>query len=89
MFMHPPQCLADVLQHPGRFLLGVLREFRTHQGLLPTDAVYGSLTTAIAMLLSLELAATLQPLGAQVISEHELFGNPCSGAALPFATRTI
>ncbi len=34
-------------------------------------AVYGSLTTAIAVLLSLELAATLLLLGAQVISEYE------------------
>lgn len=33
--------------------------------------VYGSLTTAIAVLLSLELAATLLLLGAQVISEYE------------------
>ena len=34
-------------------------------------AVYGTLTTAIAVLLSLELAATLLLLGAQVISEYE------------------
>jgi YihY family inner membrane protein len=34
-------------------------------------AVYGSLTTAIAVLLSLDLAATLLLLGAQVISEYE------------------
>jgi YihY family inner membrane protein len=33
--------------------------------------VYGSLTTAIAVLLSLELAASLLLLGAQVISEYE------------------
>jgi len=33
--------------------------------------VYGSLTTAIAVLLSLEIAATLLLLGAQVISEYE------------------
>ena len=36
--------------------------------------VYGSLTTAIAVLLSLELAATLILLGAQVISEYERIG---------------
>jgi len=36
--------------------------------------VYGSLTTAIAVLLSLELAATLLLLGAQVISEYERWG---------------
>jgi len=33
--------------------------------------VYGSLTTAITVLLSLEIAATLLLLGAQVISEYE------------------
>ena len=33
--------------------------------------VYGSLTTAIAVLLSLDVAATLLLLGAQVISEYE------------------
>ena len=34
-------------------------------------ALHGSLTTAIAVLLSLEVAATLLLLGAQVISEYE------------------
>jgi len=34
-------------------------------------AVYGSLTTAIIVLLSLELASTLLLLGAQVIAEFE------------------
>lgn len=37
--------------------------------------VYGSLTTAIAVLLSLELAATLLLLGAQVIAEFERLPN--------------
>jgi uncharacterized BrkB/YihY/UPF0761 family membrane protein len=36
--------------------------------------VYGSLTTAIAVLLSLELAATLLLLGAQVVAEFERIG---------------
>jgi membrane protein len=36
--------------------------------------VYGSLTTAIAVLLSLDIAATLLLLGAQVISEYERIG---------------
>lgn len=36
--------------------------------------VYGSLTTAIVVLLSLEIAATLMLLGAQVISEYERIG---------------
>jgi uncharacterized BrkB/YihY/UPF0761 family membrane protein len=35
------------------------------------SVVYGSLTTAIIVLFSLELAATLLLLGAQVISEYE------------------
>jgi membrane protein len=38
------------------------------------NVVYGSLTTAIVVLLSLEIAATLLLLGAQVISEYERIG---------------
>jgi len=38
------------------------------------SVVYGSLTTAIAVLLSLDIAATLLLLGAQVISEYERMG---------------
>jgi YihY family inner membrane protein len=38
------------------------------------NVVYGSLTTAIAVLLSLEIAATLLLFGAQVISEYERIG---------------
>ena len=38
------------------------------------STVYGSLTTAIAVLLSLEVGATLLLLGAQVISEYERVG---------------
>ena len=50
-------------------------------------SVYGSLTTAIVVLLSLEVAATLVLLGAQVISEYERVGrsNP---AAQPRPFRT-
>lgn len=49
--------------------------------------VYGSLTTAIAVLLSLELAATLLLLGAQVISEYErLAGESLDAAPEPFTT---
>jgi len=40
------------------------------------STVYGSLTTAIAVLLSLEVAATLLLLGAQVIAEYERIGSP-------------
>ncbi len=39
------------------------------------STVYGSLTTAIAVLLSLEVAATLLLLGAQVIAEYERIGS--------------
>ena len=38
------------------------------------SVVYGSLTTAIVVLLSLEIAATLLLLGAQVIAEYERIG---------------
>jgi membrane protein len=40
------------------------------------NVVYGSLTTAIVVLLSLEIGATLLLLGAQVISEYERIGLP-------------
>jgi membrane protein len=43
--------------------------------------VYGSLTTAIVVLLSLEIAATLLLLGAQVIAEYERIGTKTEGAA--------
>jgi YihY family inner membrane protein len=49
--------------------------------------VYGSLTTAIVVLLSLEIAATLLLLGAQVISEYERIGTAGPGApAQPLQT---
>ena len=44
------------------------------------DVVYGSLTTAIVVLLSFEIAATLLLLGAQVIAEYERIG---AAAATP------
>jgi YihY family inner membrane protein len=51
------------------------------------STVYGSMTTAIAILLSLELAATLLLLGAQVISEFERVGHGNFGAPVqPFTT---
>ena len=43
--------------------------------------VYGSLTTAIAVLLSLEIGATLLLLGAQVISEYERLARPAAARA--------
>ena len=39
------------------------------------NVVYGSLTTAIVVLLSLEIAAGLLLFGAQVISEYERIGS--------------
>jgi YihY family inner membrane protein len=42
--------------------------------------VYGSLTTAIVVLLSLELASMLLMLGAQVIAEYERTGKAASPA---------
>ena len=51
------------------------------------SVVYGSLTTAIVVLLSLELAATVLLLGAQVISEYERIGTAKPGATTkPFRT---
>jgi membrane protein len=51
------------------------------------STVYGSLTTAIAALLSLELGATLLLLGAQVIAEYErLDGRLAAALAKPFTT---
>jgi len=45
--------------------------------------VYGSLTTAIVVLLSLEIAATLLLFGAQVISEYERLGHTRATSAEP------
>lgn len=50
--------------------------------------VYGSLTTAIAVLLSLELAAALLLLGAQVIAEFERLGSHTAPQPADFHTPT-
>ncbi len=50
------------------------------------NVVYGSLTTAIVVLLSLEIAATLLLLGAQVISEYERIGRAAPVRAGGFTT---
>ena len=50
------------------------------------NVVYGSLTTAIVVLLSFEIAATLLLVGAQVIAEYERIG--VGAAAAPVALRT-
>lgn len=54
--------LWEVIRHMLGWYLGTLSQ---------VGVVYGSLTTAIVVLLSLELAATLLLLGAQVIAEYE------------------
>jgi hypothetical protein len=53
--------------------------------------VYGSLTTAIAVLLSLEVAAGLLLFGAQVISEYERIevGGSPKAPAKPFTTPSV
>ncbi len=51
--------------------------FRT---LSQVDVVYGSLTTAIVVLLTLEIAAGLLLLGAQVIAEYERLDTAPAGA---------
>jgi len=51
------------------------------------NVVYGSLTTAIVVLLSLEIGATLLLFGAQVISEYERLGAD-AGLAEPVPMRT-
>ena len=54
------------------------------------NIVYGSLTTAIVVLLSLELAATLLLFGAQVISEYERIGrSPVIEAEPGFTTAAV
>jgi membrane protein len=64
----------------GAVTAALLWEFSRHvlvwyfATLSQIGTVYGSLTTAIAVLLSLEVAATLLLLGAQVISEYEQAG---------------
>jgi YihY family inner membrane protein len=43
------------------------------------DLVYGSLATSIIVLLTLEIAASILLLGAQVIAEYERFGKDDAG----------
>ena len=64
----------------GGATAGLLWEIIRHalvwyfSNLAQVSVVYGSLTTAIIVLLSLEIAATLLLLGAQVIAEYERIG---------------
>ncbi|RYY51619.1 MAG: ribonuclease R, partial [Comamonadaceae bacterium] len=65
---------------PGGVTAAVLWEIARHvlvwyfSSLSQVSVVYGSLTTAIVVLLSLEIGATFLLLGAQVISEFERIG---------------
>jgi membrane protein len=57
--------LWEIVRHTLRWYFGSLSQ---------VSVVYGSLTTAIIALLSLEIAAALLLLGAQVIAEYERLG---------------
>jgi len=86
------------LQHAllGAFAAAVLWEISRHvliwyfTTLSQIGTVYGSLTTAIAVLLSLELAATLLLFGAQVISEYERMAlESLDAPPEPFKTNSV
>lgn len=78
----------------GAVTAAVLWEFSRHvlvwyfATLSQISTVYGSLTSAIAVLLSLDVAATLLLLGAQVIAEYERTGldPPAARPQQPFTT---
>jgi membrane protein len=76
----------------GAVAAAVLWEFSRHAllwyfaTLSQISAVYGSLTTAIAALLSLELASTLLLLGAQMIAQVERVGLAADAHPAPFTT---
>ena len=54
------------------------------------QVVYGSLTTSIAVLLSVEIGAIVLLLGAQVIAEYERIGyEPITTKAKPLQAKTI
>jgi membrane protein len=52
------------------------------------NVVYGSMTTAIVVMFSLEIGATLLLLGAQVISEFERVGRDDAKAVAPAPLKT-
>lgn len=73
--------LWEIIRH------GLLWYFAT---LSQVSVVYGSLTTAIVVLLSLEIAAALLLLGAQVIAEYERFGTgPADQPPVEMATDAL
>jgi len=67
-----PQLLWEITRHVLVWYFGTLSQ---------VGVVYGSLTTAVAVLLSLEIAATLLLLGAQIIAEYERIGTKSQDAA--------
>ncbi|MGB5082107.1 MAG: YihY/virulence factor BrkB family protein [Burkholderiales bacterium] len=70
--------LWEIIRHGLVWYFGTLSQ---------VNIVYGSLTTAIVVLLSLEIAATLLLLGAQVIAEYERIGTADAKApAAPMST---
>lgn len=70
--------LWEVIRHALGWYLATLSQ---------VSVVYGSLTTAIVVMLSVEIAATLLLLGAQVIAEYERIGTG-SAEKPPEAMRT-
>ena len=70
--MESPQLLWGITRHVLVWYFGTLSQ---------VGVVYGSLTTAVAVLLSLEIAATLLLLGAQIIAEYERIGTKSQDAA--------
>jgi len=63
--------LWEITRHVLVWYLGTLSQI---------TVVYGSLATAVVVLLSLEIAASLLLLGAQVIAEYERIGKTAHGA---------
>ena len=72
----------------GAITATVLWEITRHvlvwyfRALSQVGVVYGSLTTAIVMLASLDVAATVLLFGAQVVAEYERIGTPYEHASL-------
>src|SRR5262249_36059516 len=71
----PAGLLWEIIRHALAWYLATFSQ---------VSVLYGSLTTAIIVLLSLEVAATLLLLGAQVMAEYERLGT--SDADAPPAT---
>ena len=63
--------LWEITRHILVWYLGTLSQ---------VTVVYGSLTTSIVVLLSLEIGATLLLFGAQVIAEYERIGTKAESA---------